>query len=198
MSSIFEFSGSRNISMEFLQICHVWTTSKIQVYFSTSGSGGTDDCVIWIFPLFMFSRSSNPLAVFLSSYLVWVISKTWANFRSGGTRRYWLLMNIVCLMDFHNFSLFMFLRPGNSLLTFQLTHWCLSFLAFLYILISYFGTLGSKGLSCLNWEVLARLGLLNLMIPQNTDSWFHIRNLNHSRKIVICKLQTLLVFQEHG
>ena len=46
---------------------------------STSGTGGTDDSVLWIFEislLFMFSRSMNPLLIFLLSYLVWVTSKT--------------------------------------------------------------------------------------------------------------------------
>ena len=50
---------------------------------STSGSGGTDDSVLWIFEislLFMFSRSRNPLLVFLLNYLVWVTSKIWVNF----------------------------------------------------------------------------------------------------------------------
>ena len=51
---------------------------------STSGTGGTDDSVLWIFEislLFMFSRSMNPLLIFLLSYLVWVTSKIWVNFR---------------------------------------------------------------------------------------------------------------------
>ena len=51
---------------------------------STSGSGGTDDSVLWIFEislLFMFSRSRNPLLIFLLNYLVWVTSKIWVNFR---------------------------------------------------------------------------------------------------------------------
>ena len=51
---------------------------------STSGSGGTDDSVLWIFEislLFRFSRSRNPLLIFLLSYLVWVTSKIWVNFR---------------------------------------------------------------------------------------------------------------------
>ena len=51
---------------------------------STSGSGGTDDSVLWIFEislLFRFPRSRNPLLIFLLSYLVWVTSKIWVNFR---------------------------------------------------------------------------------------------------------------------
>ena len=55
---------------------------------STSGSGGTDDSVSWIFEiplLFMFSRSMNPLLIFLLSYLVWVTSKT---SRTGSTFEY--------------------------------------------------------------------------------------------------------------
>ena len=46
---------------------------------STSGTGGTDDSVLWIFEIssvFMFSRSRNPLLTFLLSYLVWVTSET--------------------------------------------------------------------------------------------------------------------------
>ena len=46
---------------------------------STSGTWGTDDSVLWIFeisPVFMFSRSKNPLLAFILSYLVWVTSKT--------------------------------------------------------------------------------------------------------------------------
>ena len=38
----------------------------------------TDDYVLWIFEiltLFMFSRSGNPLLIFLKSYHVWVTSK---------------------------------------------------------------------------------------------------------------------------
>ena len=49
---------------------------------STSGTGGTDDSVLWIFEIssvFMFSRSRNPLLTFLLSYLVWVTSKTHRN-----------------------------------------------------------------------------------------------------------------------
>ena len=45
---------------------------------STSGSRGTDDSVLWIFEIFtpfMFSRSENPLLIFLQSYHVWVTSK---------------------------------------------------------------------------------------------------------------------------
>ena len=40
---------------------------------STSGSGGTDDSDLWIFEislLIMFSRSRNPLLIFLLSYLI--------------------------------------------------------------------------------------------------------------------------------
>ena len=40
--------------------------------------GGTDDCVLWIFvvfSLFMFSRSRNPLLIFLLNYHVWVTLK---------------------------------------------------------------------------------------------------------------------------
>ena len=51
---------------------------------STSGTGGTDDSVLWIFEislLFMFSRSWNSLLICLFSYLVWVTSKIWVNFR---------------------------------------------------------------------------------------------------------------------
>ena len=51
---------------------------------STSGSGGTDDSVSWnfeIFTQFMFSRSGNPLLIFLQSYHVWVTSKIQIDFR---------------------------------------------------------------------------------------------------------------------
>ena len=51
---------------------------------STSGSGGTDDSVLWIFEiclLFRFTRSRNSLLIFLLSYLVWVTLKIWVNFR---------------------------------------------------------------------------------------------------------------------
>ena len=51
---------------------------------STSGSRGTDDSVLWIFEiftLFMFSRSGNPLLIFLQSYHVWVTSKIQVDFR---------------------------------------------------------------------------------------------------------------------
>ena len=51
---------------------------------STSGSRGTDDSVLWnfeIFTLFMFSRSGNPLLIFLQSYYVWVTSKIQVDFR---------------------------------------------------------------------------------------------------------------------
>ena len=55
-----------------------------QKFRSTSGSGGTDDSVLWIFEislLFRFPRSRNPLLIFLLSYLVRVTSKIWVNFR---------------------------------------------------------------------------------------------------------------------
>ena len=55
-----------------------------QKFRSTSGSGGTDDSVLWIFEislLFRFSRSRNPLLIYQLSYLVWVTSKIWVNFR---------------------------------------------------------------------------------------------------------------------
>ena len=45
---------------------------------STSGTGGTDDSVLWIFEIslvFMFSRSRNPLLAFLLSYRVRVTLK---------------------------------------------------------------------------------------------------------------------------
>ena len=51
---------------------------------STSGSRGTVDSVLWnfeIFTLFMFSRSGNPLLIFLQSYHVWVTSKIQVDFR---------------------------------------------------------------------------------------------------------------------
>ena len=51
---------------------------------STSGLRGTDDSVLWIFEiftLFMFSRSGNPLLIFLQSYHVWVTSKIQVDFR---------------------------------------------------------------------------------------------------------------------
>ena len=51
---------------------------------STSGSGGSDDSVLYIFEIssvIIFSRSRNPLLTFLLSYLVWVTSKIWVNFR---------------------------------------------------------------------------------------------------------------------
>ena len=53
---------------------------------------GTDDFVLWIFPIssvFMFSRSRNPLLAFLLSYYVRVTSQIQVNFRFyryvGGT-----------------------------------------------------------------------------------------------------------------
>ena len=67
---------------------------------STSGTGGTDDSVLWIFEIssvFMFSRSRNPLLAFLLSYRVRVTLKIQVNFRF---RRYWWF----CLMNFWNFS----------------------------------------------------------------------------------------------
>ena len=51
---------------------------------STSGTEGTDDCVLWIFEissLFMFSRVRNPFLIFLLSYHVSVTSKIQVNFR---------------------------------------------------------------------------------------------------------------------
>ena len=51
---------------------------------STSGLRGTDDSVLWIFEiftLFMFSRSGNPLLIFLQNYHVWVTSKIQIDFR---------------------------------------------------------------------------------------------------------------------
>ena len=53
---------------------------------STSGLKGTDDIVSWIveiFRLFMFSRSGNPLLIFLQSYHVWVTSKIQVDFWSN-------------------------------------------------------------------------------------------------------------------
>ena len=47
---------------------------------STSGTGGTDDSVLWIFKLssvFMFSRSRNPLLAFLLGFHVWVTYWPW-------------------------------------------------------------------------------------------------------------------------
>ena len=70
---------------------------------STSGSRVPqrywDDCILWIFtifPLFMFSRSRNPMLTFLPSYDVWVTSKIQVNFRF---ERYWRF----CLINFWNF-----------------------------------------------------------------------------------------------
>ena len=51
---------------------------------STSGSRGTDDSVLYIFEiftLFMFSRSRNPLLIFLQSYKIWLTSKIQVDFR---------------------------------------------------------------------------------------------------------------------
>ena len=51
---------------------------------STFGSRGTDDSVsriFEIFTLFMFSRSGNPLLIFLHSYYVWVTLKIQVDFR---------------------------------------------------------------------------------------------------------------------
>ena len=62
---------------------------------STSGTEGTDDCVLWIFEissLFMFSRVRNPFLIFLLSYLVWMTSKIQVNFRY---RRYSEVLMIV-------------------------------------------------------------------------------------------------------
>ena len=63
----------------------------VQEYFK-----GTDVCILWIFtifPLFMFSRSRNPLVTFLLSYLVWVTSVIQANSRF---ERYWWFCLINC------------------------------------------------------------------------------------------------------
>ena len=72
---------------------------------STSGTGGTDDSVLWIFEIssvFMFSRSRNPLLAFLLSYRVQVTLKIQVNFRY---RRYWWF----CLTNFWNFfSIYIF------------------------------------------------------------------------------------------
>ena len=141
-------SKSRNPPLTFLLSYHVWVTSKIQVnfrferywwyclinmlkfsdylVFSRSGNPlliflqsylclsylenlgqlpvhgylkGTDNCISWIFTissLFMFSRSRNPLLIFLLSYDVWVTSIIQVNFRF---ERYWWF----CLMNFWNF-----------------------------------------------------------------------------------------------
>ena len=62
---------------------------------STSGTGGTDDSVLWIFDissLFMFSRSRNPLLTFLLSCHVQVTSKIQVNFRF---RRFLEVLKIV-------------------------------------------------------------------------------------------------------
>ena len=65
---------------------------------STSGSRGTDDIsVIWIFEiftLFMFSRSGNPLLIFLQSYHVWVTSKIQVDFRFKTYSE--VLVNVSC------------------------------------------------------------------------------------------------------
>ena len=75
---------------------------------STSGTGGTDDSVLWIFEIssiFMFSRSRNPLLAFLLSYHVRVTLEIQVNFRYRGTRRYWWL----CLINFwHFFTIYVF------------------------------------------------------------------------------------------
>ena len=62
--------------------------------------GGTDDCLLWIFkisPLFMFSRSRNPILTLLLNYHAWVTSKIQVNFRFNW---YWWF----CLINFWNFS----------------------------------------------------------------------------------------------
>ena len=70
-----------------MQLWHFYKTSLFgwpQTSRSTSGSGGTDDSVSWIFEislLFMFSRSRNPLLISLLSYLLCLTSKIWVNFR---------------------------------------------------------------------------------------------------------------------
>ena len=63
---------------------------------STSGLKGADDTVLWIveiFRLFMFSRSGNPLLIFLQSYFVWVTSKIWVNFRFKGTSKVLIILS---------------------------------------------------------------------------------------------------------
>ena len=55
-----------------------------QKFRSTSGTGGTDDSVLWIFEIssvVMFSRSRNPLLTFLLSCHARVTSKIQVNFR---------------------------------------------------------------------------------------------------------------------
>ena len=75
---------------------------------STSGTGGTDDSVLWIFEIssiFMFYRSRNPLLAFLLSNSVRVILEIQVNFWYTGTRRYWWL----CLINFwHFFTIYVF------------------------------------------------------------------------------------------
>ena len=64
--------------------CHAAMFGWPQKSRSTSGSGGTDQSVLWIFlisPLLMFSSSRNPLLTFLISYRVWVTSKIQVDFR---------------------------------------------------------------------------------------------------------------------
>ena len=65
---------------------------------STSGSRVTDDSVLWMFEmftLFMFSRSWNPVLIFLQSCHVWVTSKIQVDFRFNTYSGYWWM----CFID---------------------------------------------------------------------------------------------------
>ena len=103
------------VSHEFLEFLHYLCFRRWVIHFwysywatmfrwprksrSTSGTGGTDDFVLWIvdmFSVFMFSRSINLLLTFLLSYRVQVTLKIQVNFRY---MRYWWF----CLMNFWNF-----------------------------------------------------------------------------------------------
>ena len=95
------FTLSLRYSCIRVQGIHAWQIYWVTLFGwprksrSTSGSGGTDDSVLWIFeisPVFMFSRSVNPFLTFLQSYQIWVTSKIQVNFRY---RRYTKVLMIV-------------------------------------------------------------------------------------------------------
>ena len=87
---------------------------------STSGSRGTDDSVLWIFEiftLFMFSRSGNPLLIFLQSYHVWETSKIQVDFRFKTYSE--VLVNVsYSFLKFLDYSCFKNLGSMNPLLIF--------------------------------------------------------------------------------
>ena len=84
ISSLFMFSKSRNPLLTFLLSYDVRVTSIIQVNFRFERYWWSLTLtVLWtfeIFTLFVFSRSGNPLLIFLQSYQVRVISKIQVNF----------------------------------------------------------------------------------------------------------------------